>query len=127
MLFRSDAWEPVLWWVFPLGAVLGLSLHLGNQAPDVLEDRRAGVRGVAQRIGARRATGLAIGLFGGVCSTAVVLLLMRSPVHALFAAVDGASVALLAPRAPVFFGRDGLFGLLAAASAVLAVIFLLAV
>jgi hypothetical protein len=66
-------------------------------------------------------------LFGLVASAAVVVLLGRSTPHALFAAVDGASVALLAPRAPVFFGRDGLFGLLAAGSAVLAVIFLLAV
>jgi 4-hydroxybenzoate polyprenyltransferase len=123
----ADAWQAVLWWVFPFGAALGLALQLANQVPDIAADRAAGVRGAPQRLGVSRSSGIAVALFGIVASGVVLVLLGRSTPHALFAAVDGASVALLAPRAPVFFGRDGLFGLLAAGSAVLTVVFLLAV
>lgn len=119
-----ELWDGLLWWVFPLGALLGLALHLSNQAPDITADREAGVDGIAQRLGGRRSRGIAIGLFGIVASAAVLVLLSRSPGRSVLAAVDGAAVALLAPRAPVFFGRDGMFGLLAAGSAVLAVVFL---
>jgi 4-hydroxybenzoate polyprenyltransferase len=121
------AWDALLWWVFPLGAVLGLALHLANQVPDIEGDRRAGVVGSAQRLGGRRSRAASIALFGIVASVVVVVLLFESPGHALIAAIDAAIVLMLAPRAQVFFGRDGLFGLLAASSAVLAIIFLSAV
>lgn len=122
-----DAWDALLWWVFPLGALLGLALHLANQAPDIEGDRRSGVVGSAQRLGGRRSRAAAIAIFGTVGSVAVVVLLFESPGHALIAAIDAALVLMLAPRAQVFFGRDGLFGLLSASSAVLAIVFLSAV
>lgn len=122
-----DAWNAMLWWVFPLGAVLGLALHLANQAPDIEGDRRSGVVGSAQRLGGRRTRAAAIALFGTVGSVVVIVLLFESPGHALIAAIDAALVLMLAPRAQVFFGRDGLFGLLSASSAVLAIVFLSAV
>lgn len=119
-----DAWDALLWWVFPLGVALGFALHLANQSPDVEGDRKAGVVGAAQRIGGRRSTALAIAIFGVVASAAVVVLLFESPGRALFAAINCAIVLMLVPRAQLFFGRDGLFGLLSAASAVLAIVFL---
>ena len=122
-----ERWDGFLWWVFPLGALLGLSVHLANQAPDITADRERGVDGIAHRLGGRRSRGIAIALFGIVASIAVLVLLSRSPGRSVLAAVDGATVAMLAPRVPMFFGRDGLFGLFAAGSAVLAVVFLSAV
>lgn len=48
-----DAWSPVLWWLWPLGALLGVSLHLANTLPDIDADAAHGVRGMAHRLGAR--------------------------------------------------------------------------
>ena len=123
----ADAWRPVLWWVLPLGAVLGLALHLANQAPDVAADRSAGVRGAAQTLGGARAQGLAIALFGASGAIAVAVLAFESSGRAALAATDVLFAALMAPRATRHFGRDGLFGLLCAATSVLAVVFLSAV
>ena len=123
----AGAWRPLLWWVFPLGAVLGLALHLANQAPDVAEDRRAGVRGAAQTLGGARSRGAAIALFGAAGAVVVGVLAFESSGRAALAATDVLFAALMAPRATAYFGRDGLFGLLCAATAVLAVAFLSAV
>lgn len=117
-------WDAFLWWAFPLGAILGFGLHLANQAPDVEADRATGIRSTAQQLGARQSRAASVALFGAAASAAVILLLFRSPERAAVAAIDGAIVFLLAPRAPVFFGRDGLFGLLAAGSAILGAVFL---
>lgn len=123
----TDAWRPLLWWVFPLGAVLGLALYLANQAPDIAVDRRAGVNGAAQSLGAARARATAVGLFGGAGALAVGVLAFESSGLAALAATDVLFAASMAPRATAYFGRDGFFGLLAAATAVLAVVFLSAV
>ena len=32
-------WDGLLWWSFPLGALLGMALHFANQAPDTESDR----------------------------------------------------------------------------------------
>jgi len=120
-------WDAFLWWAFPLGALLGLSLHLANQAPDTDADRAVGIRATTQRLGARQTRAASIAIFGATASAGVVLLLFRSPERAAVAAIDGAVVFLLAPRAPAYFGRDGLFGLLAMGSAVLGAVFLSAV
>ena len=51
------AWEasgqapPTLWWVVPLGLLLGLSLHLANVLPDLEEDAAAGIRHAAHLLG----------------------------------------------------------------------------
>lgn len=45
------AWDGVLWWLLPLGALIGLALHLANTIPDIDEDARHGVRGLAHRLG----------------------------------------------------------------------------
>jgi len=123
----ADAWRPMLLWVFPLGALLGLALHLANQAPDIAADRRAGVRGTAQVLGSARSRGMAIAFFGSAGALAVGLLAFESSGRAALAATDVLFAALIAPRATAYFGRDGFFGLLAAATAVLAMLFLSAV
>lgn len=120
----ADAWRGLLWWVFPLGAMLGLALHLANQAPDVAGDRTVGVRGAAQRVGEMRARGFSVALFGLASAVAVIVLAFESASAASLVAVNAVFAAMLAPRAAAIFGRDGLFGLLAAASALLALLFL---
>lgn len=50
-----DAWESVLWWLLPLGALIGLAVHLSNTAPDIEADSANGVRGLAHRLGERGA------------------------------------------------------------------------
>lgn len=120
----ADEWRPLLFWVFPLGALLGLALHLANQAPDIAADRQAGIRGTAQSLGSGPSRGVALGLFGGAGALAVGILAFESSGRAALAATDVLFAALIAPRAAAYFGRDGFFGLLAAATAVLAVLFL---
>jgi 4-hydroxybenzoate polyprenyltransferase len=53
---------PALLWVWPIGALLGGALHLANALPDLEADAAAGVRGLAQRLGRRRALA---GAWGG--------------------------------------------------------------
>ena len=122
-----ESWSGLLWWIFPLGALLGLTIHLTNQLPDIEHDRGRGIRSAVQRAGARRSYGAALAAFGTAASIAVVTLVFRDPGRALLAAADAAVAVAMSPRATSLFGRDGLFGLLATASAILAVVFLSAV
>ncbi len=39
------SWQPVLWWLLPLGALIGLALHLANTLPDLASDAAHGVVG----------------------------------------------------------------------------------
>ena len=117
-----DRWEPLLWWVFPLGAVLGFALHLANQAPDVPKEQH--IRGVAHRLGTERAANLSLGLVG--LSGMIAALVLRFEGAGTQAIITAGTVLLagtLAKRAVQLFGPDGLFGLLASSSAVLAVTF----
>lgn len=122
-----ELWDALLWWVIPLGAVFGLALHLANQAPDIPAERGRRTVGAAHRLGLRRSLMVSLALFGIAASIAVAVLLFVSPGRALLGAIDTMFAALLAPRATAYFGRDGLFGLLSASAAVLAVVFLSAV
>lgn len=45
--------ERAVWTLAPAGALLGIAAHLANVLPDIDGDRRTGVRGFPQRIGAR--------------------------------------------------------------------------
>lgn len=45
-------WRQDLWWLLPLGALLGLALHLVNTLPDIEGDAAHGVRGLAHALGA---------------------------------------------------------------------------
>lgn len=116
-------WDALLWWTLPLGAVLGLALHLANQAPDVPKETT--VRGLAHRLGTARAANLSLGLVGvaGVVAVAV-LLFEREGTRALLVAASVLLAHTMAGRAVRLFGPDGLFGLLGATSAAMAVTFI---
>jgi 4-hydroxybenzoate polyprenyltransferase len=117
------AWDQALWWVFPLGGLLGLSLHLANQLPDLAFE--PGSRGAAHRIGARRAMAAALGLYGAaaVMASAVLFATSIAGLGALVA-FGALFTGSLASRSISFFGRDGFFGLLATSSALMGLIFL---
>ena len=117
-----DRWDALLWWALLLGPLLGLALHLANQAPDV--PRETHVRGLAHRLGTERSANLSLGLVGlAGAVAALVLLVAGEGSAALISAATVLIAGVLAKRATVTFGPDGLFGLLAASSAVLAVAF----
>lgn len=121
-----DRWEGLLWAAFPVGALLGLALHLANQAPDV--PKEAGMRGLAHRLGTERAANLSLGLFGlaGIIAV-VVLLVATAPLQALLLAATVLIAGIMSRRAVATFGPDGLFGLLAMSSGLMAVLFVSAV
>ncbi len=122
----ADAWDPMLWWVVPLGILLGLSLHFANQLPDIAAESES-VRGAAHRVGPRQATRIAFGTFGLAASLAVFVVLPSSPEHAFVMAAAGFATAIAALRAPRVLGRDGLFVAFAAGSALIALVFMAAV
>lgn len=117
-----ERWDPMLWWALPLGAVLGLALHLANQAPDV--PRETAIRGLAHRLGTERAANLSLALIGlGAAVAVVVLLVAGAGTQAILVAGAAMLAGTMAKRAVRVFGGDALFGLLAATSAVIAVTF----
>lgn len=120
----SETWRPLLWWSLPLGAVLGFALNLANEAPDAAAGRHSGLAG---KIGRRRARLTSLAAFAAVVCTLVLLLAARSPMAGLAAFAIGGTALVVSPWSTRCFGRDGLFGLLAVASALLTVLFLGAV
>src|SRR5829696_1731574 len=53
----------VLWWAWPIGALLAVATHLADALPDVERDRATGVKGLATRLGvAGAALAVALGL-----------------------------------------------------------------
>ena len=118
-----EEWDPLLWWAFPLGALLGLGLHLANQAPDVPKERD--LRGLAHRLGTERAANLSLGLVGAAGMLAAgVLMFERAWNQGILAGAAVLLAGTMSGRSVRLFGPDGLFGLLAATSATLAVVFL---
>ncbi|HEY4668470.1 MAG TPA: UbiA family prenyltransferase [Tepidiformaceae bacterium] len=116
-------WSWLLWWAYPLGALLGPSLYFANQAPDVPPERALGMQGAAHRVGASRSRLIALTLFGLAASLAVLVLLVEGREQALFAAIIAIVVALFSRRSTALLGRDGFFTLLAAGAALLAAVF----
>ena len=118
------AWSGLLWWALPIGMLLGFALHLVNQAPDVTEDVRAGKRGAAHAMGEGRALRLGLAVWGAAASTATVVLIFAAPSRAGLTAAAAAIALILSARAVRVFGRDGVFGVLATTSAIIAGVFL---
>jgi 4-hydroxybenzoate polyprenyltransferase len=123
---------PALLWAWPVGALLGGALHLANALPDLEADAAAGVRGLAQRLGRRRALA---GAWGGylaavLLATALGLLLGYAPGPLLSGAA--AALGLLGAAVAAFARRPGPLGLrlgwslLAPGAALLAVTWLAA-
>lgn len=48
-------WDARLLWLYPLGALMTVALHLADTLPDIAADTRYGVRGLAHRLGEKRA------------------------------------------------------------------------
>lgn len=117
----TDEWRPLLWWAFPLGATLGLALHLSNEAPDI---GRAGVPGLPGRLGPAWSRRLAIILFIGVALTVALVVLPSSGALALLVVSVALAIAIVAPWSS-HLGRDGHFGLLAVGSAAITVLYFL--
>jgi 4-hydroxybenzoate polyprenyltransferase len=127
------SWQPVLWWLLPLGALIGLALHLANTLPDLAGDAAHGVMGLAHRLGRRRSTLLTWAAFASALAlsgvpAALVRYDLRFYLPGLVAgcAALGANLALYAVRRDQVALRSG-FGALSLASAVLAVGWLAAV
>jgi 4-hydroxybenzoate polyprenyltransferase len=121
----AGAWSSLLWWAFPAGILLGAAIHFANELPDI--DSRGKSRGSAHIAGPRRAFAAAMGLFGGAVSLLAVVLAFEAPPQSAFVAVTGAAALLLGTRGARLFGRNGLFGVLAAATALVAAAFVSAV
>lgn len=66
------AWDAALWWLLPLGALVGLALHLANTLPDLRSDAEAGVYGLAHRLGMDGSALAAWASFGSAIALASV-------------------------------------------------------
>jgi len=127
------AWEPVLWWMLPVGALIGIALHLQNTLADIDADAAHGVRGLAHRLGPRRSMYLAWGAFSLALAWSAALAPFVSYDLRWYAPAAAATTAMLAAVIGIYaVRRDAVamqvgFGLLGIASAVLAVGWLAAV
>jgi 4-hydroxybenzoate polyprenyltransferase len=120
-------WDDVLWWLIPLGALIGLALHLANTLPDIEDDAAHGVRGMAHRLGARHSMLVA----WGAVALALALSVAIAPVVEYEASVYAPAasfgvVCLVACVGLYALRRDRLalqvgFGLIGIAAVVLAV------
>lgn len=126
-------WRPVLWWLLPLGALLGLALHLANTLPDLDADAAHGVAGLAHRLGAGRSMLLAWMSFASALALSVAPAPFVGYNLRLYAPTLVTGVAALATSGFAFEVRRDEFALrlgfsaLALASAALAVGWLAAV
>jgi 4-hydroxybenzoate polyprenyltransferase len=62
----------VLWWAWPIGALLAIATHLADALPDVERDRATGVRGLATRLGVGRAAVVAAACYAAAVAMALV-------------------------------------------------------
>jgi 4-hydroxybenzoate polyprenyltransferase len=120
-------WEPALWWLLPLGALIGLSLHLANTLPDIDDDLRHGVRGLAHRLGPAGSAAVGWSSFAVALAISVALAPMLAYDLRIFVPTAVFGVASLA-ACTVFYAlrRDDFalqvgFGVIGIASAVVAV------
>jgi 4-hydroxybenzoate polyprenyltransferase len=81
------------WWAPAGGALLGTAAHFANVAPDVDADLATGVRGLPQRLGARRSVAVSLALLLA-CG---VMLLMQLSASGL--GLAAAALAVVAPPA----------------------------
>jgi 4-hydroxybenzoate polyprenyltransferase len=126
-------WDAVLLWVLPLGALIGLALHLANTLPDIDGDSVNGVRGLAHALGARGSMFVAWAAFALALAMSLALAVVVSYDVRVYAGAFAAGVACLAAgviayairrdEAALQFG----FGILSIGAAVLAAGWLAAV
>jgi 4-hydroxybenzoate polyprenyltransferase len=106
-----DEWDAVLWWLLPLGALIGLSLHLVNTLPDIDADTDNDVRGLAHRLGARRSALAAWASFGGALALAGALAPFVASERGLYAASLGLGALCLAASIGAYVVRRDDFAL----------------
>lgn len=89
----AGEWEPALWWIVPIGALVGLALHLANTLPDIAGDETHGVAGFAHLLGPERSRWLAWSTF----AVALAIATLSAPLAGAFGWVYGAGaiIALL--------------------------------
>src|SRR5215218_4257974 len=94
----------VLWWAWPIGALLAVATHLADALPDVERDRATGVRGLATRLGVGRAAAVA-----AACYAAAVVMALFSGLAAgdRPVVVAGAALAVVLGLAAVPAGARG--------------------
>ena len=121
-----DQFANELWWLVAFGPLIGLSVHLSNTAPDLEQDRQAGVRGLAHVLGLERTLAIAWGSFAAALVLAVALGLRLDYDWPLFLLGAGVAAVLLVAAMGAYALRrseDALqlgFGLIGIATAVLA-------
>lgn len=126
-------WDGVLLWLLPLGALIGLALHLANTLPDIDADTANGVRGVAHALGPRRSMFVAWSAFALALAISLALAAIVSYDLRVYAPAFAAAVACLAASVAAYaLRRDGAalqlgFGVLSIGAAILAVGWLAAV
>lgn len=69
----AGSWRAALWWLLPMGALIGLALHLANTLPDLDDDAANGVRGLTHRLGARLAMLLAWASFAAALALSAAI------------------------------------------------------
>ena len=123
----AGAWHAALWWLLPLGALVGLALHLANTLPDIDADATYGVRGLAHRLGARRSMtvgwasfGSALALTGAIAPLVDYDLAWYLPAASIGVLCLVASVGAYAARRDATALQFG-FGLLGVGSAIVSV------
>ena len=127
------AWEAVLWWLLPLGALIGLALHLANTLPDIDTDASYGIAGLGHRLGARKSMLAAWASFGAALVLSGAIAPVVSYDVRIYATTASLGVLCLVASAGAFLlRRDSFalqfgFGVLGAGSAALAVGWLAAV
>jgi len=120
-------WRPALWWLLPLGAPVGLALHLANTLPDIEADAAHGVRGLAHRLGAAHSMLLGWSSFAAALAlTAALAPSLRYDLRWYAPAALVGAVSLATSILTYTVRRDGFalqlgFGLLALGSAIVAV------
>jgi len=128
-----DAWTAVLWWIWPIGGLIGLSLHLANTLPDIDDDARHGVRGLAHALGAGRSRVLALSAFAAALALAAAAGLAHDGERWLLAVALLAGAVGLAATLAIHARRHGAvadqagFALLGVGAAVAATAWLAAV
>lgn len=93
---------PPPWWIPLAAALLGVGAHLVNVLPDLVDDEATGVRGLAHRLGPRRATLLAV---ASLAAATGALVAGASTVPGVVLGLALAAVAVLAGVALLAGGR----------------------
>ncbi|MDP9237231.1 MAG: UbiA family prenyltransferase [Chloroflexota bacterium] len=126
-------WDAALWWLLPLGSLIGFALHLANTVPDIDGDAANGVRGLAHRLGARRSMHAGWASFGGALALSALLIALLDydlrvylPAIAAGSACLAASIFLYLRRRDAWSLQFG-FGALGIGAAILAAGWLAAV